>query len=79
MHLKKYKLDKPLCSPEVLPGDEVDVLSLFSACGRCVSMESVATEPWLRPGTSEAVRRSGCRATPNSEMDAPTWLTHRVS
>ncbi|XP_041817863.1 centrosome and spindle pole associated protein 1 [Chelmon rostratus] len=62
-----------------LPGDEVDVLSLSSALERRVSVETAATEPWLRPGTSDAVKRSGCRETPNSRMDAPPWLTHRVT
>ncbi|XP_070709443.1 centrosome and spindle pole-associated protein 1 [Pempheris klunzingeri] len=63
---------------EGLPGDEVDVLSLRSALERRVSVETVATEPWLRPGTSDAVKRSGCRERPNSRMDAPPWLTHRI-
>ncbi|XP_035509088.1 centrosome and spindle pole-associated protein 1 [Morone saxatilis] len=62
-----------------LPGDDVDVLSLRSALERRVSVETVATEPWLRPGTSDAVKPSGCRASPNSRMDAPPWLTHRVT
>ncbi|KAE8279907.1 Centrosome and spindle pole associated protein 1 [Larimichthys crocea] len=63
---------------ERLHGDEVDALSLRSALERRVSVETVATEPWLRPGTSDAVKRSGYRETPNSRMDAPPWLTHRA-
>lgn len=70
--------NKPLYSPERLHGDEVDALSLRSALERRVSVETVATEPWLRPGTSDAVKRSGYRETPNSRMDAPPWLTHRA-
>ncbi|XP_033495349.1 centrosome and spindle pole-associated protein 1 [Epinephelus lanceolatus] len=64
---------------EGLSGDEVDVLSLRSALERRVSMETVATDAWLRPGTSDTVKRSGCRERPNSRMDAPPWLTHRVT
>ncbi|XP_070784596.1 centrosome and spindle pole-associated protein 1 [Enoplosus armatus] len=60
---------------EGLPGDEEDVLSLRSALERRISVETVATEPWLRPGTSDAVKHSG----PNSRIDAPPWLTHRVT
>ncbi|XP_040922248.1 centrosome and spindle pole-associated protein 1 [Toxotes jaculatrix] len=59
--------------------DEGDVLSLQSALERRVSVETVATEPWLRPGTSAAVKRSACRERPSSRMDAPPWLTHRVT
>ncbi|XP_023131916.3 centrosome and spindle pole-associated protein 1 [Amphiprion ocellaris] len=64
---------------EVLSPDEEDVLSLRSALGRRVSVETVATEPWLRPGTADAVKHSGCRETPNSRMDAPPWLTHCIT
>ncbi|XP_067434660.1 centrosome and spindle pole associated protein 1 isoform X1 [Thunnus thynnus] len=64
---------------EGLSGDEVDVLSLRSALGRRVSVETVATEAWLRPGTSDAVKRSGCKERPGSRRDAPPWLTHRVA
>ncbi|KAI3355250.1 hypothetical protein L3Q82_018103 [Scortum barcoo] len=64
---------------EGLSGDEEDVLSLRSALERRVSVETVATEPWLRPGTSDAVKRSGCRERPHSRMDAPPWLTHRIT
>ncbi|XP_044031547.1 centrosome and spindle pole-associated protein 1 isoform X2 [Siniperca chuatsi] len=64
---------------EGLSGDEADVLSLRSALERRVSVETVATDPWLRPGTSDTVKRSGCRERPNGRMDAPPWLTHRVT
>ncbi|XP_063339281.1 centrosome and spindle pole-associated protein 1 [Pelmatolapia mariae] len=40
-----------------LPGDEADVSSLGSAMGRRVSVDTVATELWLRPGTSGAVKQ----------------------
>uniref|UniRef100_UPI0037E9B43B centrosome and spindle pole associated protein 1 n=1 Tax=Semicossyphus pulcher TaxID=241346 RepID=UPI0037E9B43B len=61
-------------------GDEADALSLRSALERRVSVDTVATEPWLRPGTSDAVKgRGGCRERPNSRIDAPPWLTHRVT
>lgn len=52
-------MDKPLYSTDWLPGagDEVDVLSLGSAMGRRVSVDTVATELWLRPGTSDAVKQ----------------------
>uniref|UniRef100_A0A3B4UNE3 Centrosome and spindle pole associated protein 1 n=1 Tax=Seriola dumerili TaxID=41447 RepID=A0A3B4UNE3_SERDU len=40
---------------ERLSGDERDVSSLHSALERRVSVETVATEPWLRPGTSASV------------------------
>ncbi|XP_078137408.1 centrosome and spindle pole-associated protein 1 [Sander vitreus] len=63
---------------EGLSDDEVDVLSLRSALERRVSRETVATEAWLRPGTSDTVKRSGCRERPNSRLDAPPWLTHHV-
>ncbi|XP_029979795.1 centrosome and spindle pole-associated protein 1 [Sphaeramia orbicularis] len=61
--------------------DEVDVLSLRStpsALERRVSVETVATEPWLRPGTSNAVKHSGDRLRPG-RTDAPPWLTHRIT
>ncbi|XP_022062182.2 centrosome and spindle pole associated protein 1 isoform X2 [Acanthochromis polyacanthus] len=61
---------------ERLSPDEVDVLSLRSALGRRVSVETVATEPWLRPGTADAVKH--CREMPKSRTDAP-WLTHRIT
>ncbi|CAK6972358.1 centrosome and spindle pole-associated protein 1 [Scomber scombrus] len=77
--LMKCVMDKPLCSPEGLSGDEHDVLSLRSAPGRSVSVETVATEAWLRPGTSDAVKYSGCKDGPGSRRDAPPWLTHRVT
>ncbi|XP_062297968.1 centrosome and spindle pole-associated protein 1 [Scomber scombrus] len=64
---------------EGLSGDEHDVLSLRSAPGRSVSVETVATEAWLRPGTSDAVKYSGCKDGPGSRRDAPPWLTHRVT
>ncbi|KAM9337207.1 centrosome and spindle pole-associated protein 1 [Symphorus nematophorus] len=64
---------------EGLPGDEVDVLSLRSALEKRVSVDTVATEPWLRPGTSDAVKRSSCTETPNSRRAAPPWLTHRIT
>ncbi|XP_038583643.1 centrosome and spindle pole-associated protein 1 [Micropterus salmoides] len=64
---------------EGLSGDEVDVLSLYSALERRVSVETVATEPWLRPGTSDAVKRSDSREKPNSRMDAPPRLTHCIT
>lgn len=59
--------------------DEVDVSSLRSALERRVSMETVATEAWLRPGTSDTVKCGGGMERANSGMDAPPWLTHRVS
>ncbi|XP_032360326.1 centrosome and spindle pole-associated protein 1 isoform X2 [Etheostoma spectabile] len=65
-------------SPEGLLDDDVDVLSLGSALERRVSTETVATEAWLRPGTSDTVKRSGCRKTPNRRLDAPPWLTQHV-
>lgn len=77
--LKKCVMDEPLSSPEGLSGDEVDVLSLYSALERRVSVETVATEPWLRPGTSDAVKRSDSREKPNSRMDAPPRLTHCIT
>lgn len=40
-----------------LPGDEADMSSLGSAMGRRVSVDTVATELWLRPGTSDAVKQ----------------------
>ncbi|KAM4533412.1 centrosome and spindle pole-associated protein 1 [Odontesthes bonariensis] len=58
--------------------DEVDALSLRSALGRCVSVETVATEPWLRPETPDTVKDSGCREKPNSRMDAPTLMRQHV-
>ncbi|XP_073344164.1 centrosome and spindle pole-associated protein 1 [Pagrus major] len=64
---------------QVLPGDEVDVSSLRSALERRVSVDTVATEPWLRPGTSDAAKRSGCGERPTIRMDTPPWLTHRVT
>lgn len=68
-----------LYSLEWLPGDEVDVLSLHSALERRFSMDTVATDPWLRPGTSNAVKCPDSRETPNSRMEAPPWLSHRVA
>ncbi|XP_071341370.1 centrosome and spindle pole-associated protein 1 [Trachinotus anak] len=64
--------------PERLSGDEVDVSSLHSALERRVSVETVATEPWLRPGTSAAVKHSACRERPNRGMDPPPLLTDRA-
>ncbi|KAM6971588.1 centrosome and spindle pole-associated protein 1 [Tautogolabrus adspersus] len=64
---------------EGLSGDEADVLSLRSALERGESVETVATEPWLRPGTSDAVNHTGCRERQNSRMDTPPWLTHGVT
>lgn len=69
----------PLSSSERLSDDEVDVLSLRSALERRVSMETIATEAWLRPGTSAALRRSACRERPHSRMDAPQRLTHHIT
>ncbi|XP_074478579.1 centrosome and spindle pole-associated protein 1 isoform X2 [Sebastes fasciatus] len=60
---------------EGLSGDEMDVLSLRSALERRVSMETVATEAWLRPGTSDTVKRAGCRERPKRKIDAPPWLS----
>ncbi|XP_034562108.1 centrosome and spindle pole-associated protein 1 isoform X2 [Notolabrus celidotus] len=57
-------------------GDEADVLSLRSALGRRVSVDTVATEPWLRPGTSDAVKHSVCR---ESRMDTLPRLTNRAT
>lgn len=55
--LKKNVMDKPLYSTDWLPGDEADMSSLGSAMGRRVSVDTVATELWLRPGTSDAVKQ----------------------
>lgn len=63
----------PLFSPEV------DVSSLCSALERRVSVDTVATDPWLRPGTSDAAKRLGCGEKPTIRMDTPPWLTHRVT
>lgn len=52
---KKNVMDTPLYPTDWLPGDEADMLSLGSAMGRRVSVDTVATELWLRPGTSDAV------------------------
>ncbi|XP_034415606.1 centrosome and spindle pole associated protein 1 [Cyclopterus lumpus] len=67
------------CRSEGPSVDEVNVSLLRSALERRVSMETVATEAWLRPGTSDTVKRAVCMERPNSGMDAPPWLTHRVS
>ncbi|XP_039983478.1 centrosome and spindle pole-associated protein 1 [Xiphias gladius] len=64
---------------ERLSGDEVDVLFLCSALERRVPAESVATGPWPQPGTSAAVKHSAFRERPNSRIDAPPRLTHRVT
>lgn len=48
-------MDTPLYPTDWLPGDEADMSSLGSAMGRRVSVDTVATELWLRPGTSDAV------------------------
>ncbi|XP_074549725.1 centrosome and spindle pole-associated protein 1 isoform X2 [Halichoeres trimaculatus] len=64
---------------EELSGDEADVLSLRSALGRRVSVDTVATEPWLRPGTSDAVKQSVCRERQKSSVDTRPWLTNRVT
>lgn len=69
---------KSLYSPGGLSDDEADSLSLRSALERHVSMETVATEPWLRPGTSDAVKDSGSRPSPRSRMDTTPWLTYRA-
>ncbi|XP_030253670.1 centrosome and spindle pole-associated protein 1 isoform X2 [Sparus aurata] len=58
---------------------EVDVSSLCSALERRVSVDTVATDPWLRPGTSDAAKRLGCGEKPTIRMDTPPWLTHRVT
>ncbi|XP_036934487.1 centrosome and spindle pole-associated protein 1 isoform X2 [Acanthopagrus latus] len=58
---------------------EVDVSSLCSALERRVSVDTVATDPWLRPGTSDAAKHSGCGEKPTIRMDTPPWLTHRVT
>ncbi|CAJ1082220.1 centrosome and spindle pole-associated protein 1 isoform X1 [Xyrichtys novacula] len=57
-----------------LSGDEADVLSLSSALGRPVSVGTVATEAWLRPGTSDAVKQRQ-----NSRMETLPWLTKRLT
>ncbi|XP_028290913.1 centrosome and spindle pole associated protein 1-like [Gouania willdenowi] len=41
---------------ERLPENNEDDLSLHSTLDRCVSTETVATEAWMRPGTSDAVK-----------------------
>ncbi|XP_029314098.1 centrosome and spindle pole-associated protein 1 [Cottoperca gobio] len=53
--------------------DEADVSSPRSALDRRVSMDTVATEAWLRPGTADSVSRSSCR----ERTEAPPRLTHR--
>ena len=63
--------DNPVYSPEEPSVDEVDVLSLRSALERRVSTDTVATEAWLRPGTSDTVKHSGRRERPNGRRDAP--------
>lgn len=77
--LKKSVIVKSPYSPEGLSGDEADTLSLRSALERHVSMETVATEPWLRPGTSDAVKRSASRPKPNCRTDALPWLTQHIT
>ncbi|XP_047424040.1 centrosome and spindle pole-associated protein 1 isoform X3 [Mugil cephalus] len=69
--------DDPSSRSEGLSGDELDASSLRSALGRPVSVDTVATEPWLRPGTPRAVIHG--REKPNSRMDAPPWMTHRIT
>ncbi|KAM9839695.1 centrosome and spindle pole-associated protein 1 [Aulostomus maculatus] len=66
------------CRSEGPSVDEVDVLSLRSALERRVSLETIATEAWLRPGTSDAVKRSGCREKPEGGRETPPWLTQRL-
>lgn len=54
--------DKALWSPGGLSANEGDHLSLRSTPyhqDRRVSVETVATEPWLRPGTSDPLNRLG--------------------
>ncbi|XP_062236002.1 centrosome and spindle pole-associated protein 1 [Platichthys flesus] len=66
----------PTSQNEGLSLDEEDFWSLRSAPERRVSVESVATEPWLRPGTSASLRGSACR----KRLDTPSpGLTHRVT
>ncbi|XP_029004590.1 centrosome and spindle pole-associated protein 1 isoform X2 [Betta splendens] len=64
---------------EGLPADETDTASLRSALESPVSVETVATEPWLRPGTSDDVKRSGSRPRPNRGTGAPPWLTRGIT
>ncbi|KAF7668832.1 hypothetical protein LDENG_00279470 [Lucifuga dentata] len=74
-------MDEPLNSPETMSGNEVDAFSLCSSHSvpeRRVSVETVATEAWLRPGTSDAVRRQDCKERLSRGMDRPSWLMHRV-
>ncbi|CAB1427587.1 unnamed protein product [Pleuronectes platessa] len=66
----------PTSQNEGLSLDEGDFWSLRSASERRVSVESVATEPWLRPGTSATLKGSACR----KRLDTPSpGLTHRVT
>ncbi|XP_053269028.1 centrosome and spindle pole-associated protein 1 [Pleuronectes platessa] len=66
----------PTSQNEGLSLDEGDFWSLRSASERRVSVESVATEPWLRPGTSVTLKGSSCR----KRLDTPSpGLTHRVT
>ncbi|KAM3593843.1 uncharacterized protein V6R79_023157 [Siganus canaliculatus] len=58
-HYVKRQGTGDLSSRSAPPDDEVDRSSLRSALERRVSVDTVATEPWLRPGTSEAVKESG--------------------
>ncbi|XP_047200577.1 centrosome and spindle pole-associated protein 1 isoform X3 [Hippoglossus stenolepis] len=66
----------PTSQNERLSVDEGDFWSLRSAPERRVSVESIATEPWLRPGTSATMKGSACR----KRLDTPPpGLTHRVT
>ncbi|XP_060950287.1 centrosome and spindle pole associated protein 1 [Limanda limanda] len=66
----------PTSQNEGLSVDEGDIWSLRSAPERRVSVESIASEPWLRPGTSTNMEGSACR----KRLDTPSpGLTHRVT
>ncbi|KAG7525099.1 hypothetical protein JOB18_022233 [Solea senegalensis] len=54
-------------SERLIGGGEEDALSLSSVLeGGRVSVDTVATEPWLRPGTLSAVKRSAWGERPES-------------
>lgn len=72
-------MDTPLYPTDWLPGDEADMSSLGSAMGRRVSVDTVATELWLRPGTSDAVKQWGCSNRINRRMGAPHRLKHCIA
>ncbi|XP_048832285.1 centrosome and spindle pole-associated protein 1 isoform X2 [Brienomyrus brachyistius] len=58
-----------------LADEEVDpaLRVLQSSLDRRFSMDTVATEPWLRPGTSDAVKRHTQSGTGFRKPSLPTW------